>query len=370
MTGFNRFSRRRFMTLGGAAGASLLLPPGLVRPAAAAMPAVAESDAVIAFGHVGPIADEGWTWSHHVGLQAVAEAFPQARILEVESIPYAADATRVFRQFVSEGAQIVFVTSNYGDFLYSVADRAPEVAFVDCNGYRPTDNVRWYYIAHWFPSYVIGVAAGMLSKSGQLGYVGSYPVSTIYTSTNAFLMGARSVNPDATLQAVMINSWFDPQAAHQAGTALADNGCDFLFGIMDEAAYLQIAEERGIWAAMWNTDIRRYGPNAYVSSIILDWREFYVDQVRQRLAGTWTGGGTILQFGAGVDRDVWGQNVPDDVQEKADAVRTEILNGYNPFVGPIKDSTGAVRIAEGEEMDEMAMYNWDWSVEGVSGVGG
>lgn len=370
MQSWDKFSRRKFLSLSAATGATLVLPPGLIRPAAAQMSAIEEKDAVIAFGHVGPIADEGWTWSHHQGLLAVQAAYPQARILEVENIPYSADATRVFRQFISEGAQIVFVTSNYADFLYDVAARTPEVAFMDCNGYTPTDNIHWYYIAHWLPSYVIGVAAGHLSKSGKLGYVGSYPVTTIFTSTNAFLMGARSVNPDATLQAVMINSWFDPQAANQAGTALADNGCDFLFGIMDEAAYLQVAEERGIWAAMWNTDIRRYGPNAYVSSVILDWRQFYVDQVGKRLAGTWTGGGTILPFGAGVDRDAWGQNVPADVQEKADAVRTEILGGMNPFTGPIKDNTGTVRIAEGESMDEMAIYNWDWSVEGVSGVGG
>ena len=369
MSSWDRFSRRKFLSLSAATGASLVLPPGLITPASAAMAPVEEKDAVIAFGHVGPIADEGWTWSHHQGLEAVRAALPQARFLEVENIPYSADATRIFRQFVSEGANLVLSTSNFGDFFYAVTDRAPDVAFLDCNGYRPTDNVRWYYIAHWNPSYVIGVAAGHLSKSGKLGYVGSYPVPTIRTSTNAFLMGARSVNPDATLQAVMINSWFDPQAANQAGIALADNGCDFLFGIMDEAAYLQVAEERGIWAAMWNTDIRRYGPNAYVSSVMLDWREFYVDQAKQRLAGTWTGGGTILQFGKGVDRDAWGQNVPADVQQKADAVRTEILNGMNPFVGPIKDSTGTVRVAEGESMDEMDLYNWDWSVEGVSGVG-
>ncbi|MBC7479667.1 MAG: hypothetical protein H7317_16520 [Pseudorhodobacter sp.] len=51
----------------------------------------------------------------------------------------------------------------------------------------------------------------------------------------------------------MINAWFDPQA----GTALIDTGADVLFGIMDEAAYLQVAEARGVKAVMWNTDICR-----------------------------------------------------------------------------------------------------------------
>jgi basic membrane lipoprotein Med (substrate-binding protein (PBP1-ABC) superfamily) len=215
---------------------------------------------------------------------------------------------------------------------------------------------------------VVGVAAGLMSKSGKLGYVSSFPVPSVYTSTNAFIMGARTVNPTATLQVISINSWFDPQGAAQAGTALLDNGCDFLFGIMDEAAYLQVAERRGIPAAMWNTDIRRYGPNSYVSSIVLDWKAYYVEQARKRLAGTWNGSGTLLPMGGGIDRDKWGEKVPMDVQQKADAVRTKIMGGFNPFVGELKDAKGEVKVAAGKAMTEMDLYNWDWSVEGVQGL--
>ena len=250
--------------------------------------AVAEENAVIAFGHTGPVTDEGWTWSHDQGMKAVQEAFPKLKTLFVESIPYSADATRTFRQFVSEGANMVFATSNYGDFLYDVAKRSPDVAFYECDGRNPLANLSTYYLAHWYPTYVTGVAAGLMSKSGKLGYVASFPVPSVFSGTNAFLMGARSVNPAATMQTIVINSWFDPQAATQAGTALIDNGADLLFGIMDEAGYLQVAEQRGAKAVMWNTDIRRYGPKAYVSSIVIDFKKYYVDQVRLRLEGKWT----------------------------------------------------------------------------------
>ena len=139
---------------------------------------------------------------------------------------------------------------------------------------------------------------------------------------------------------------------------------------MDEAAYLQVAEERGIWAAMWNTDIRRYGPKAYVSSIVLDWTYYYVEQVRKRLAGEWTGGEeTLLPMGKGIDRDAWGERVPADVAAKADAVRDKMLKeGWSPFVGEIKDAEGTVRVPAGHRMTEDELYNWDWSIEGVSGL--
>ena len=371
MYSIRNLSRRGFLNMSAAAGSSLLLPQGLLSAANAAepLPAVPEEDLIVGFGHVGPITDEGWTWSHHQGLLAIKDAFPKIpKILEVENVPYSADATRTYRQFVSEGAKMIFDTSSTGDFLHQVVKRAPDVAFMECNGHKLMNNLAWYYIAHWYPTYVIGVAAGHLSKTGNLGYVASFPVASVFASTNAFLMGARTVNPDATLQTIVINSWFDPQAATQAGTALVDNGCDFLFGIMDEAGYLQVAEKRGVWAAMWNTDIRRYGPNAYVSSVILDWKAFYVEQVRKRIAGTWTQGEHILPIAGGIDRDVWGQNVPEEIGAAADEVREKILGGWSPFVGELKDKDGKVRVEAGQKMTEMELYNWDWSVEGVTGL--
>lgn len=371
MIDLRNLSRRGFLNMGAAAGASLLLPKsGLITPAHAQTPlaAVAEENAVIAFGHTGPVTDEGWTWSHDQGMKAVQEAFPKLKTLFVESIPYSADATRTFRQFVSEGANMVFATSNYGDFLYDVAKRSPDVAFYECDGRNPLENLSTYYLAHWYPTYVTGVAAGLMSKSGKLGYVASFPVPSVFSGTNAFLMGARSVNPNATVQTIVINSWFDPQAATQAGTALIDNGADLLFGIMDEAGYLQVAEQRGAKAVMWNTDIRRYGPKAYVSSITIDFKKFYVDQVRLRLEGKWTPSQTILPMGGGIDRDAWGETVPPEVAKQADAVRDKILGGWSPFEGEIKDTKGNVKVAAGHRMTEEELYNWDWSIEGVSGL--
>lgn len=364
-------TRRGFLNIGAAAGASLLLPKsGLISPARAAapLPAVAEEDAVIAWGYVGPTADEGWTYAHDLGRQAVAAAFPKAKTLYVENVPYSADASRIFRQFASEGANMIIANSNYGDFIYDVAKRTPEVAFYECDGRNPLDNLGTYYVAHWYPSYIAGVAAGLMSKSGKLGYVASFPVPSVYSGTNAFLMGARTVKPDATLQAIVINSWFDPQAAAQAGTALIDNGADVLFGIMDEAAYLQVAEQRGAKAVMWNTDIRRYGPQAYISSIVVDFSAWYVEQVRRRIAGEWTPTEDILPIGKGVDRDAWGETVPAEAAAQADAIRDKIMGGWSPFEGEIKDAKGNVKVAAGHRMTEVELYNWDWSIEGVTGL--
>lgn len=328
---------------------------------------------LVAFGHVGPVSDEGWTWSHDQGMKTVEAAFgDRVRTALVENMPFSEETPRTLEQFVADGAGVIFITSEYADFVYEVADAHPEVVFLECNGHRASDNMINYYIEHWDPSYLIGMAAGLLTESNQLGYVGSYPTDSVYTSVNAFHLGARSVNPDVTTKVVLINSWFDPAAANQAGNTLIDDGADFLFGIMDEAAYLEVAQERGVWAAMWNTDMRRFGTDAYVSSIMLDWGAFYAEEVGAALDGTWEGNreNILLPIGAGVDRDEWGENVPQDVQDQVDAVRDQMLNeGLNVFVGPIYDTDGNLVIKEGEELSDEYLYReWIWAVEGVVGM--
>ena len=47
----------------------------------------------------------------------------------VGNVSYSADASRICRQFVPDGAQMVFANFNYSDFIYDVAAHAPEIAF-------------------------------------------------------------------------------------------------------------------------------------------------------------------------------------------------------------------------------------------------
>jgi len=333
------------------------------------LPPVAEQDAVVAFAHIGPITDGGWTTTHHRGLLALERAFPRATYLEVASLPLSEDATRTFRQFVESGANIVFVTSEWGDLLSSVAEDAPEVAFLECNGHTLAANLSSYYIQHWMAAYVLGIAAGGMSRSGRLGFVGSLPVASVYAASNAFLLGARTVNPSAELRCVLINAWFDPQASSQAASALVGDGCDVLFEILDDTSVLQVAEKAGVRAFTWNTDMRAAGPHAYVNTVLIDWDPFYREQLRSRLAGTWRGGTmTMLPIGHGVDRGPWGADVPARVCAPAEAMRTRILAGYNPFVGEIRDSSGRVRVPAGQAMSADALYVWDWPMQGVSGL--
>lgn len=345
--------------------------PEPTQPPAATEAPEASEPILIAFAYVGPVSDMGWTWTHDNGRKAVEAAFPgKVKTAFIENMPYSDEASRALEQFVADGAKMIIINSEYADFVTKVADKHPDVVFLECDGHRISKNHIWYYVEHWDPTYLIGMAAGLMTKSNKLGYIGSFPVQSVYASANSFHLGARSVNPNVETKVVLINSWFDPAKANQAANALIDDGVDFIMDIMDETAALQVEEERGVWGATWNTDQRAAAPTKYVSSVSLFWDDYYIKEVGALLDGTWQGDRSVLlPLGEGVDRDAWGPNVPADVQAQVDAIRDKMLNeGFNPFVGPIKDTSGEIRVPEGQAMDDMQLYLWDWAVEGVSGL--
>jgi len=60
--------------------------------------------------------------------------------------------------------------------------------------------------------------------------------------------------------------------------------------------------------------------------------------------------------------------VPQDVKDLVAAKRDAIKSGkLHPFQGPIRDQSGAVKVAEGQTMDDGALLGLKWYVEGVEG---
>ncbi len=80
----------------------------------------------------------------------------------------------------------------------------------------------------------------------------------------------------------MISSFFDPPKATAAANALLGEDINFLFAVMDEPSFLQVANDAGVWAGAWNTDVREFGPDVYVNTLQLDFGPYYVEQAEGR----------------------------------------------------------------------------------------
>jgi basic membrane lipoprotein Med (substrate-binding protein (PBP1-ABC) superfamily) len=152
-----------------------------------------------------------------------------------------ADYERVMRGYAEAGHQLIVGESFAVEAAArKVAKAYPKVSFLMGSSGKPQapnfgvfDN----YIQE--PAYLTGMIAGGMTKSNQIGMVGGYPIPEVNRLMNAFIAGAREVNPKVTFSVSFINSWFDPPKAKEAAFAMIDKGADILyaerFGVSDAA---------------------------------------------------------------------------------------------------------------------------------------
>jgi basic membrane protein A len=326
----------------------------------------------LGFAYIGPINDNGWTQEHHRGRQAVFDALgDKVEGTYVENVLFDPAVTTPIFEDLASNHDFVIANSEYATLFSDVAAKHPDVHFLECDGHTYADNLYSYYVKHAQPAYALGVAAALLNEGSdcKIGYIGAFPTATAFNDVNGLLLGARTVNPTATVQAVMISSFFDPPKATAAANALLGEGINFLFSVMDEPSFLQVANDEGVWTGAWNSDVREFGPEVYVNTLQLDFGPYYLEQAQAALAGTWAA--KTQPDLLPLDLGAWGDQVPAEVVGAVDELRPQLLDGtINPYTGPILDSQGTERLAEGESLDDQQAYLIDWAVEGVSGVDG
>jgi len=319
--------------------------------------------------YIGPPDDQGWTQRHHEGRQAAIDALGDSMESGfTPNIGFDAGTTQLFQQLVDDGNNIIFANTEYAGLMTDVADANPDVAFAETNGHHFTDNTFGYYLAHETTAYLLGIAAGHLAPNGRIGYIGAFPTATAYNDVNGLLLGARSVNPDANVETVLVSTFFDPQAAATASDALLNNGVGFLFGVMDEPTFLNKAEDAGVWTGYWNGDFLEQAPEWYTAGFDLGgFKQFYTDQCQAVLDGTWSAPSQVHLIDTPLG--TWGPNVPQDVQDAvADAASAIAAGDLHVYEGPLTDNQGNQVLGDGEVIDSVGSYAVDFALEGVTGI--
>src|SRR5260370_31382 len=166
-----------------------------------------------------------------------------------------------------DGAQAIFATS-YGfldPFVLRVARESPEVQFFHCGGsYRDGSDPRNVGIYFGFideVEYLAGMTAGLMTRTGRMGFVAAKPIPQVLRNINSFMLGARSVNPSATRRVVFPGDWVLPVRDAEASSSLADQGVDVLTAHTGAARVrVQVAEPRGIFATGYHVNHSALAP--------------------------------------------------------------------------------------------------------------
>ncbi len=323
----------------------------------------------VGFIYNGEIDDKGWGQSHYEGISATAEEL-NLQIIYEENVPFDESCMDIMQDMIDKGCEIIIVNSfNYGEWVVQVANRNPEIVFLHATGTEKGDNITTYFGRMYQMRYLSGVVAGMQTETNDIGYVAAFPISEVNRGINAFTLGVKSVNPDATVHVVWSQSWTDYTANEKAAQQLVDEiGVDIITMHCDSVAPLDVAEKSGIWSIGYNMDNSELYPNSFLTAAVWEWEKFYIPEITTYLQGKyhsgnyWEGSETGL-----VDLSPLTDNVKDGIEEVVTEKRAMLDQGtYDVFYGPIVDVDGNIRIGEGENMPDDAMLNsFDWYVEGV-----
>ncbi len=324
--------------------------------------------------YISPKTDGGYSQAHAEGIAAAkAQLGDKIIIREIENVDDTdvAATNNAIENLVNEGCKLIFTTSyGYMDPTLAAATKYPNVKFAHCSGYKTNGtNMDAYFGQIETGRYLAGIVAGLMTKNNKLGYVAAFPIPEVIRGINSYTLGAQSVNPDATVQVVWTNTWFDMAIEKASAEALLAEGVDVMAQHQDSPAAIEAAEAAGAFAIGY--DLTYAGaPDAYLTAPLWGWGVYYTYKIQQVLDGKWQ----IENYWGGMKEgvaklDALSPLVSEEAKAAVEAARATVTDQGNAFVfaGPIYDQAGNLKVAEGESLsyeDQMGML---WFVQGVIG---
>lgn len=216
------------------------------------------------------VIDEPWLTGAIQGLERVKKVKPHGLDINwsISEHVWPGDAERVMREYAKTGKYgIIMAYGAYQEAIEKLRREYTDILWFEAgSGANPPfgGNYYWNTIRYHEPLYLIGMIAGMMTKSNVIGAVAAYPYGDINLPLNAYIAGAKAVNPDVKLKVTYIESWFDPPKAKEAALAQIAVGADFIFA--ERFGPFEACKEKGKLAFGHMVDQYLLGPEVVVTS--------------------------------------------------------------------------------------------------------
>lgn len=317
-----------------------------------------------------PAEGSGYSYTHDLGIQGMQENLGLSSDQIVRKIVDDSDAQATeasIRECIDEGCNVIFSTSwGYMETTAAMAEEYPDIYFSHGTGYMSNGkNFNNYFGRIYQARYLSGIVAGMNTKSNLIGYVAAQDSSNseVTGGIDAFAIGVASVNPDAKINVIITNSWYDPEKEEAASRQLLDMGCDVMAQHCDTAYPQTLAQERGFYGIGYNSDMSKETPDSCLTSVIWNWSAYYTSAVKSIIDGSWDGSnyyGGMAEGLVGITN--LASFAAEGTQEKVDEATAAILSGQsNVFDGVMTTNTGETIGQEGSTLDDATItggINW------------
>jgi basic membrane protein A and related proteins len=294
-------SRRRFLGRLGLATGMIAVPsllaacqaPAPVAPNTAPNTAPAQGGAAplkVGLLLPGSKSDQGWMESGYDGLVRAQEKHgDKIKTTFVENVP-AADMEQGYVSLAQKSDLVIGGAGQAFEAGLKVAPKFPNVKFSLIGGTPDAapPNVARYDVGQAQIAFVAGAAAGLLSKTGMVGFVGGIEIPPIVNAGKEYVKGAQYARSEIKSYTHLTGDFEDIAKAKEAALAGISQGVDVMYHILnlglkglEEAARETRTRLIGSYTSRCGTDPLYI---AYSVTGVGYEVEYAIDQV---LAGTW-----------------------------------------------------------------------------------
>jgi basic membrane lipoprotein Med (substrate-binding protein (PBP1-ABC) superfamily) len=238
----------------------------------------------------GSIADAAWNSGAYTGLGQIHDSLG-VPVSHIEART-PAEQEEALRTYAAQGYNLVF---GHGFEFQGPAERVgadyPAVVFIITSGERVQGNVAPLIFRLSEASYLAGMVAGGLTRSGVIGFVGGVELPPVREASDAWVAGARAVNPKVQSRTTYLNNWDDAALGREAARALIRVGADMLHHNADAAAIglFQAAKDTpNVYLFGANADQTDLAPSRVIGSAVIDLPRALLLVAREVQGGTFT----------------------------------------------------------------------------------
>ena len=306
----------------------------------------------------------GWTYGHELGRLYVDELFKD----EIETKSYfnatEENGDELFKQAVEDGNTIIFATA---PTLLKPSLRAaieyPNVKILNCSLNTSHKLIRTYYARMYEAKFLMGAIAGAMAHNDKIGYVADYPIFGMTANINAFAMGAKMVNPRATIYL----EWSSMKDCNYKESFAAKE-----IEVISAMDFVPV-DAREKHFGLYRTTDQSY---SNLAMPVWHWGKFYEKMIQNILNGTWKFDEASAQKGLnywwGMSADVievfCSHTLPIGTARLVELLKKTIESGdFNPFSGVLYSQNGMVQKDPDKLLSPEEIIRMDWLADNVVG---
>lgn len=231
----------------------------------------------------GPITDQSWNGGAYAGLMRIKDSL-QAQVSHIQT-KTPSEFEENFRQYGASGYNLVFGHGfEFQDAAARVSPSYPKTMYITTGGNTTGKNLAAMSFSFNEPSFLAGMVAASVTKSGVVGCIGGTELPPVKSSFAAFAAGVHAVKPSARIVTAFIGNWDDAAAGKEQALAQISRGADVLFQNADAAGlgvFQAVRESKGVYIIGSNSNQNALAPTVTLGSVVIDLPHAFITVARE-----------------------------------------------------------------------------------------